>query len=222
MGQGLFITFEGGEGCGKSTQARRLVDYLKQAGEKVVLTREPGGTRIGDQVREILLCPQNHRMEPVTELLLFGAARHQHTEEVIKPNLEKGIHVVCDRYADSSEVYQGYAHGLHSEIPQLINVLAIGCLRPDRTFLLDIGVKEGLKRKMSQGEWNRLDQMDLDFHCRLQEGYRQLAADNPRRIKMINAEGGIDEVWQEIRNSVDELWAVRKPEGGIRTGKEQW
>lgn len=183
----MFITFEGPDGSGKSTQAALLLEFLRQHGYNVVLTREPGGTEIGDQIRTILSDLHNVRMHPRTETLLFLAARAQIVEQVILPSLAAGAIVLCDRYADSTLAYQGYGHRHDLSQIQALLDFATGGLQPDLTLLLDIDVEEGLQRRAQGGQWNRLDAYDVDFHHRVRQGYHQLAKADPDRWVLIEA-----------------------------------
>lgn len=188
----LFITFEGPEGSGKTTQLELLKAYLEKKGYAVLATREPGGTSIGDQIRAILLDPRNTEMLPASEALLFSAARAQIVQQVIRPHLTRGGIVLCDRYADSTLAYQGYGHGLDLEMLHTITALATGGLKPDLTVYLDIDVEEGLQRKLAahtagKTEWNRLDQQEIAFHRRVRDGYLQMAAREPDRWLVIDA-----------------------------------
>lgn len=199
----LFVTFEGPDGCGKTTQVARLAEWLRGAGHDVIATREPGGTLIGDQVRAILHSPDNRSMRPTAELLLYCASRAQLVGEVVRPHLEQGGVVLSDRYADSSLAYQGYGRGIDLSALQAVLDFATGGLRPDLTLLLDVNVEEGLRRrKGSGGEWNRLDQETLDFHRRAREGFLALARAEPERWVVIDAARGPDEVQAEIREEV--------------------
>ncbi len=194
--RGLFVTFEGTEGSGKSTQIRALAEFLREQGYSVVLTREPGGTPIGDQVRRILLDHANDEMHPRTEVLLFLASRAQHVEELIRPALKAGKVVLCDRYADSTLAYQGYARGEDvSELRRLIDY-ATGGLWPDLTFWLDLPVDEGLARLERK---NRLDSEALTFHRRVREGYKRLAAAEPQRWVRIDGTLPRAEIQGQIR-----------------------
>ena len=205
----MFITFEGPEGSGKTTQMELLRDYLEEKGYSVLATREPGGTSIGDQIRAILLDPRNTEILPASEALLFSAARAQIVHQVIRPYLQQGGIVLCDRYADSTLVYQGYGHGLDLEMLHTITALATGGLKPDLTIYLDIDVEEGLRRKLAaheaeRTEWNRLDQQELDFHRRVREGYLEMAAKEPERWLVIDATQSVEAIQAAIRGKVEE------------------
>jgi dTMP kinase len=201
---GLFITLEGPDGCGKSTQIAPLAEYLRSRGRTVFTTREPGGTAISDQVRQILMAMKNTSMHPRTELLLFLSARAQLVEEVIRPRLAAGEIVISDRYADSTLAYQGYGHGYDRDVICQLLEFATGGLKPDLTLLLDIDVEEGLHRRQSGGgEWNRLDAYQLDFHRRVRAGYHELAAMEPSRWVTVNAAQSSEMVQLDIRQAVD-------------------
>jgi len=203
----LFITFEGPEGSGKTTQIELLRDYLEEKGHPVLATREPGGTSIGDQVRAVLLAPRNTEMLPASEALLFSAARAQIVNQVIRPHLARGHIVLCDRYADSTLAYQGYGHGLDLEILHSITDLVTEGLKPDLTVYLDIDIEEGLRRKLlaykaGNSEWNRLDQQETAFHRRVREGYLQMAAGEPDRWLVIDATQSLEAIHASIRARV--------------------
>jgi dTMP kinase len=183
----VFITLEGPEGSGKTTQVRALADFLCQQNYPVLTTREPGGTPIGDQIRAILTDLQNAAMHPRTEILLFLAARAQLVEEVIRPALAQGTIVLCDRYADSTLAYQGYGHGVDLGTLRALLAFATGGLTPDLTLLLDIDPQVGLQRRRSAGQWNRLDAYDLAFHQRVRQGYLELARAEPHRWRVVDA-----------------------------------
>ena len=208
MKRGLFITFEGPEGAGKTTVIRAVAEHLRQRGYNVVLTREPGGTPIGDQIRTVLLSPDNNAMHPETELLLFSAARAQHVRERILPALEEGAIVLCDRFADSTLAYQGYGRGLDLPALHAITQFATGGLTPDLTILLDIDPAQGLARRRAasaQGaEWNRIDNDELALHQRVREGYLRLAAENPERWVVVDASAPVDDVIAQVIAAIEE------------------
>ena len=201
----LFVTLEGPDGCGKSTQAKLLSEWLKVQGYPVLLTREPGGTAIGDQVRQVLMSLENRRMNPRTEFLLFSASRTQLVHEVIQPQLDKGGVIVSDRFYDSSLAYQGHGHGLDESMLRVITKFVTGGLTPDLTFLLDLPAQVGLTRRRDGGNWNRLDDYDLEFHERARRGYLTLAATEPDRWKIIQADRPVDEIQDELREVVRPL-----------------
>ena len=204
----MFITFEGPEGSGKSTQLPELARYLESLNLPVVKTREPGGTEIGDQIREVLVRMDNTELHPRTELLLFLAARAQLVEELIIPSLRQNKIILCDRYGDSTLAYQGYGHGLDLGTLRAMLEFATGGLKPDLTILLDIDVLTGLKRKKVKEEWNRLDAFELSFHERVREGYHILAGQEPERWKIVDATQNPEQVQNEIRALV--LAALQK------------
>ena len=172
----MFITLEGPEGSGKTSHIPFLVEFLQAKGYTVFATREPGGTSIGEQIRDVLHNLNNTEMHPRTETLLFQAARAQFVEEVVKPRLARGEIVLSDRYADSTLAYQGYGHQQNLDEVRALIRYATGGLLPDLTLLLDLDVETGLQRRANGGEWNRLDAYQLDFHRRVREGYLHLAA----------------------------------------------
>lgn len=198
----MFITFEGPEGSGKTSQLPALATYLEGLGYKVVCTREPGGTAISDQIREVLTSMKNQELHPRTEILLFLAARAQLVEQVIKPALEAGKIVLCDRYGDSTLAYQGYGHGLDLKILRQMLEFATDHLTPDLTLLLDLEVEVGLARKKKGAEWNRLDAYALAFHKRVREGYHQLIAEEPKRWVTVDATQDIDTVQAALRKTI--------------------
>jgi dTMP kinase len=202
--KGFFITFEGGEGSGKTTQIARLTDYLQKKGHTVLQTREPGGTFAGEAIRSILLSGEED-LAPKTELFLFLANRVQHLEEVIGPALENNEIVLCDRFSDSTLIYQGVARGLSFEAVEKIAHFATEGKEPDLTFLLDIDVKKGLSRLRSRTEINRLDLETEQFHQSVREGYLALAKKNSKRIRVIRADHSERLVFADIRKEVDAL-----------------
>jgi len=208
----MFLTFEGPDGSGKTTQVAPLAEFLTQLGYQVLITREPGGTAIGDQIRQVLSDLKNTGMHPRSETLLFLAARAQLVEEVIKPHLEDGYIVLCDRYADSTMAYQGYGH--HNDLTQIRSLInfATGGLKPDLTLLLDVGAEAGLKRKAEGTEWNRLDAYSLEFHQRVRQGYAALAQAEPERWVVIDADQPEEKVQESIRKVVlSHLPVIDKP-----------
>ncbi len=208
-----FITLEGPEGSGKTIHARTLADYLRAQGYEVLLTREPGGTSIGDQIRRVLFTLDNTSMRPATEFLLFSASRAQHVDEVIRPHLDAGGVVVCDRYYDSSLAYQGYGHGLDLQYLRAITDFATGGLKPDLTLLLDLSVEDGLRRREEGGSWNRLDEYSLEFHRRVRQGYLELVAAEPERWVVIDASPSIEAVQKEIQAVVEARMSHEGTEG---------
>lgn len=202
----MFITFEGLDGSGKTTQFHLLADYLQSSGWKVITTREPGGTSIGDQIRQVLHDLKNEEMHPRTELLLYVASRAQLVAQVIRPHLQAGTIVLSDRYADSTLAYQGYGHGLDLQTLQMVLDFATEGLQPDLTVYLDIDVETGLHRRQkaaSQGEeWNRLDALALSFHQRVAQGYQKLIAAAPSRWLVIDANDTIEAVQQTLRAKI--------------------
>lgn len=204
MGRGCFITFEGIDGCGKSTQINMLKEYLGKKSREVLLVREPGGTVIGEKIREILLSKKNDNMAPLTELLLFEAARAQITSEVIIPSIEKGITVLCDRFYDSTYAYQGYARAMGRERVELLNDIATGSFAPDLTFILDITVDEALARRKGRGEAeDRMEAMGIEFQRKVREGYLELAAKEDR-VRLIDAARPAEEIHKDIIEIIKE------------------
>jgi dTMP kinase len=198
----MFITLEGPEGSGKTSQLPLLADYLRQNGQDVLTTREPGGTSISEQIRTVLHNLENKEMNPRTEILLFQASRAQLVEQVIRPHLNKGGVVLSDRYADSTLAYQGYGHQIDIESLRVLVTFATGGLKPDLTILLDLDVEIGLRRKELKGEWNRLDAYDLNFHQRVRQGYLQLVKAEPERWEVVDASQSPRQVQDELRRVI--------------------
>jgi dTMP kinase len=201
---GLFITFEGPEGSGKTTQIRLLADWLGEQGKEVLTTREPGGTRIGEAIRDVLLSPAHTEMCAEAEILLFSAARAQLVRETLQPHLMRGGAVLCDRFADSTLAYQGYGRQLDLDTLRQITLFATAGLIPALTICLDLPVVEGLRRKQGgdQAEWNRMERERLDFQERVRRGYLALAAAEPQRWFVLNALRAIEVIQAEIRQRV--------------------
>jgi dTMP kinase len=195
---GFFITLEGVEGSGKTTQVEWLAERLRQAGRAVVTTREPGGTPISDRIRAVVLDRQNVEIHPHTEALLMCAARAQLVHEVIRPALAAGQVVICDRYSDSTYAYQGYARGQDLATLRKLNDFATGGLVPDLTLLLDLPAETGLQRRFGEDSvgtaTNRMDQLNLAFHQRVADGYHALAQADPERWRVVDAQGPVDDI----------------------------
>lgn len=205
----MFITLEGIEGSGKTTQIDRLAEYLQDCGMKCVTTRQPGGTVIGENIRSILLNPQNHALAPMTELLLYLADRAQHIHEMIKPALDDGTTVICDRYFDATVVYQGFARGLSIELLLKLHRILFDNLKPEITLLLDLSPHLGLERAWQQlnsgqraGHESRFENEALAFHEKVRAGYLELAQLEPQRFRLIDAAQSPDQVFAEIRKTL--------------------
>lgn len=205
--RGVFIDFEGGEGCGKSTQMRLLTERLRAGGHEVVETVEPGGTRIGNQIRRILLDPSHQELRPMPEMLLYFASRAQNLEEVILPALERGAVVLTDRYTDSTMAYQGIARGVGEH--HVLDLHRISCRNvwPDLTILIDIDLDTGLARARSRnretnGAETRFDDEGAEFHRKVREGYLRMAAREPRRFRVVDGRGSVERVaaavWEQV------------------------
>ncbi len=202
--KGYFITLEGDEGCGKTSHIPRLVEELRQKGLIVFPTREPGGTSISEQIRDVLHDLKNMEMHPRTETLLYQAARAQIIEQVIRPKLEDGEIVISDRFFDSTIAYQGYGHQQNLDsIMSLINY-ATGGLVPDLTIFLDVDVEVGLSRKRQTDEWNRMDALAKDFHDRVREGYLKMAANESDRWVVVDANQNIEGVFKDLKNVIED------------------
>jgi dTMP kinase len=199
----MFITLEGPDGSGKSMQIPPLAEFIRKQGYEVLTTREPGGTPIGDQIRQVIMKLGNTSMDPRTEILLFCAARAQIVSEVLLPNLERGVVVISDRYADSTLAYQGYGHGLDLDVLRSILHFATRGLKPDLTLLLDIDADEGLQRRQnSGGEWNRLDAYNIAFHKRVREGYLDLVKQDRARWEIIDGKQTPEKVQTDLQEIV--------------------
>ena len=195
MSKGLFITFEGGDGCGKTTQINLLDEYLRSKGYKTLLTREPGSKGLGVKLREILL-NYDGEVSPVCESFLFLADRAQHVDCIIKPALEEGIIVLCDRHTDSTVAYQGYGRGLDLEQIHKLNRIATSGLKPDLTIVLDVDVETSQKRVGS--EKDRMESAGIEFFERVRNGFLEIAKQEPERVKVVDSTQSIEEIHQEI------------------------
>jgi dTMP kinase len=200
-----FISFEGIEGSGKSTQAKRLASYFRSKEQRVIDTVEPGGTNIGQKIRELLLEPENH-MEPLTELLLYYASRAQHVREVIYPAILDDTIVITDRFSDSTVAYQGYARGIDLKLLSRLNEIVNPDLKPFLTFMLDLDVEEGLKRNRKASKEDRFELETVEFHKRVRKGFLQIASEEPERVKVIDASRNPDEISEEIIKIIEEQW----------------
>lgn len=205
MAKGFFISIEGSDGSGKSTQIERLKEYLIEKKVDAVFLREPGGTNIGEKIRDVILDVSHKKMADVTEMLLYAAARAQLVNEVIIPALETGKTVVCDRFVDSSYAYQSFARGLKLEDVRKVNDLAICGIMPDLTLFFDISPEEALARRHNASEADRLELESSQFHRDVYRGYKFLAEESPERIKVIDARKSMDSVENEVRSLIDEL-----------------
>jgi dTMP kinase len=225
MSRGVFITFEGSEGCGKSTQVKRLASRLEQAGLRVLITREPGGTAIGEKIRDLLqFAPESFAMTPETELLLFEASRSQLVRETIRPALEQGSVVISDRFLDSTTVYQGVARNLEPAVVGTLNDFAVGTDRPDLTIILDVDAATArgrmLRRVRPVQALDRMEQQPPEFYERVREGYRDLAQREPARIRLLDGSHSPDEVeseiWREVSGRFPALLLSPKKEDAPR------
>lgn len=212
--RGLFITFEGGEGAGKSTQIRILATALEKAGQTVCLTREPGGSAGAEQIRDLLVTGDPQRWDAMTELLLLYAARRDHVRRLIEPALEKGMWVLCDRFADSTMAYQGYGHGLDRGKIADLHRIVLGELSPDLTIILDLDPKTGLARTRvtdeahRRGAEDRFERIEIAFHQRLRDGFRDIAAAEPKRVALVDADADADRVSETISRLVRDRLGV--------------
>lgn len=199
----MFITFEGGEGAGKTTQIALLLEALRQVGKDVVVTREPGGCAEAEAIRELFLHKEELQWDPLGQALLMNAARRAHVASVIRPALDRGEIVLCDRFFDSTLAYQGYGLGVAPDRLHALHALAVGGLQPDLTLLLDIGVSEGLARARGRGEADKMESLDRDFHERLRQGYLELAKEDAQRIVVIDAARPPEQVHMDVRVALE-------------------
>lgn len=217
MNRGLFITFEGGEGSGKTTQARLLHEHLSGIGWDAIMVREPGGTPLGEHVRKVLLHTESRGMHPLSELFLYLAGRKDHVMRVIEPALSNGTTVISDRFSDATLAYQGYGRGLDLSLIRRLDRLACGDLTPDMTFLLELGdAEEGLMRALARHRRmdtaraeGRFEEEEVSFHRRVLDGYRELAGSNPDRIAVIDGAGSVEEIHGAILDLLKERFSSR-------------
>jgi dTMP kinase len=210
MSKGYFITLEGADGSGKSTQAHLLADYLKNLNYPVILTREPGGTPLAEEIRRVILTPSTEPLEPIAEILLYAASRAQHVSQLIKPALEAGKIVICERFIDSSLAYQGYALGWNLKLIQDINRIAASELQPDLTFLLDVNTERSLNRVSNRSDANktkvdRIESRGLSFQEKVRQGYLELAKVNPRFVVINASQKSIKDIHTELINNLKTL-----------------
>ncbi len=212
--QGLFVVFEGGEGTGKSTQIRKMEALLKTKGFDVVVTWEPGGTPLGERIRSILLDPQSGQIDVRCEALLYSAARAEHVAKVIRPALNRGAVVLCDRYWDASRAYQGAGRGLGLKAIDELNAWATGNLSPDRVYLFDIAPETGLDRARTrnEGSLDRMEQESLDFHGQIRKAYLFIAQSDPTRYRVLDSKAGIEEIHGQLSQDL-----LPMLENGIKT-----
>jgi len=203
--KGIFISFEGIEGTGKSTQARLLRDWLEGQGMEAVLTREPGGTEIGKGIRGVLLSEEHGAMDPVTELLLYAADRRQHIKEIVLPSLQQGLVVITDRFSDSTRAYQGSARGLDLKLLDVLDGAATGGLKPDLTLVMDMDVREGLLRNQNANKRDRLELEDVAFHERVRAGFLDIQKAEPERVRLVDATGTVEDVHAGVLEAVGEF-----------------
>ncbi len=204
--KGKFITFEGSEGSGKSTQANLLLSYLKRRGIPVMLLREPGGVRISEAIRALLLDVKNSEMTKESETLLYMASRAQLVEEILKPALKKGTVVLCDRFLDSTIAYQGYGNGVDIAIIKKIGAFATQGISPDRTFLFDIDTEKGLSR--TNAVKDRIELRSVQYHRRVRNGYLTLAKQNPKRFRVIKVNQGKEEIFEIVRKEIEQFLKI--------------
>ena len=206
--RGKFITFEGGDGAGKTTQIGLLAETLERAGKTPIVTREPGGTALAEEIRDWVL-HHSSTVDPETEVLLMFAARSHHTSEIIEPALESGRWVLCDRYADASYAYQGGGRGVPSRVIASLEAIATRGLKPDLTLLLDLAVDAGIRRTGSRGDrYDRFESEQFTFKERVRSAYHQVAANDPDRVVTLDASRPIDEVYEKVKNLVKERFGV--------------
>lgn len=208
MRKGLFITAEGMDGSGKTTQIRLMEEYIKKKGLEVVLTREPGGTAISEKIRSIILDPENTEMADVTEMMLYAASRAQHVEELIKPSVDEGKVIICDRFIDSTYVYQGFGRGIDINRIEEINRIAMKGIFPDITLFFDLSPEIALKRRLGATAGDRIENENMEFHMKVYEGYKRLAHMYPERIKVVDASREAGEIFEDVKKYLDKSLEV--------------
>ncbi|PKK92089.1 MAG: dTMP kinase [Candidatus Wallbacteria bacterium HGW-Wallbacteria-1] len=211
MNRGLFITFEGPEGSGKSTQSKKVQERIAARGIQTRWTREPGGTPLGDKIRSILIDPENGGMADLTEVLLLAAGRNEHVDKVIAPGVEEGKVIVCDRFADSTLAYQGYGRGVSMDHLRYLHGMVTKGLAPDLTILVDIESERGLARVKSRGEvqgGDRIEREEIDFHRRLRSGYLEMAGNYPERYEIVDGDRSLDEVFEDILTRLEKRFEL--------------
>ena len=204
MGKGLFITLEGNDGCGKTTQGNLIMQYLTSEGYEVIHIREPGGTNISEKIREIILDKDNGEMDDITEVMLYASARTQVVREVISPALDDGKIVLCDRYVDSNYAYQGYGRGVDIEVVEKVNEIATDGVMPDVTFFFDISPDVAMSRRLSVSDADRLELLGDDFYNKVYFGYKELVKKDPERIIPINADNTPEKVFSDVKEILDQ------------------
>lgn len=207
--KGVFITLEGGEGTGKTTQIARLAEFLRAQGREVITTREPGGTPEAEKIRTLLVHRDGGDWSPLAEAMLLFAGRQIHVDTLIKPAMARGAVVISDRFADSTRAYQGFGHGLDLAVIEQLNTLALGSFAPDLTLIFDMPVKDGLQRSgrrlNAEGSTeDRFENLDLSFHERMREGYLKIAKNNPQRCRVIDATQSVDEIFENVKAAVSD------------------
>ena len=211
--KGIFITIEGGEGTGKTTQTKFLIKYLVSRGYEVVLSQEPGATRVGRVIRRVLLDPKHTEIDKFCELFLYMADRAQHVKEVIIPAIKEGKVVISDRFMDATVAYQGFGRGISRDLITALNQIATRGTKPDLTICIDLGARKGLKRAGVRSSYDRVESEGIDFHSKVRRGYLSLAKKEPRRIKLINGTGSPHKISLTIKKHIDGLIAGRGVEG---------
>jgi len=202
--EGILITFEGIDYSGKTTQAKKLFNYLKRKSHKAILLREPGGEKVSENIRQVLLSSGNTGMDPLTELLLYEAARAQLVSRVILPALRQGKLVICDRFYDSSLAYQGYGRGLDIKMIEYLNKISVSGFQPDLTILIDIPIDVFSSRmRQNNKKKDRIEKEKIDFYKRVRDGYLKIARKEKKRFKVMDGSGAIEKVWDEVKNTVD-------------------